>query len=324
MITVATRILVRCAVGPTGNLLIMLVPKELLDRPDYVPVTRTRLAGALIQLGVRRGGVLMVHVRMSALGWMVGGMDAIIWALLDAVGPDGTLLAFTGWEDSPYHVSAWPTDWQAAYQDQPGFDPAVSAARREFGRFPERLRTWPNAQRSSHPEVSFAALGPYAPQLLAEPADGNPWGPEGPLGRLVAADGQVLMLGAPLNRLTLCHHAEAIAQVGGKRYHEYTMPIRTGDHTEWRHYRTLDTFFGTLPYWEREDLKITSWVGTMANQAAVAGATSYGSVDSCPLILVNATEAVAAVKEWIEANFSAGPAPSDHDQRLRGSAEIDD
>lgn len=280
----------------------MVVPRDLLDRADYVPVTRSRLADTLTRLGVRRGGVLMVHVRMSALGWMVGGMDAIIWALRDAVGPDGTLLAFTGWEDSPYHVSSWPIRWQQAYLDQPAFDPEVSAARREFGRFPERLRTWPGARRSSHPEVSFAALGPAAGELLSEPSDDNPWGPEGPLGRLVAADGQVLMIG-PIKTLTLCHHAEAIARVDGKRYHEYAMPVRVGDTVEWRQYRTLDTFYGTLPYWEREDLKITSWVGTMMDQAIAAGASVCDTIDDCALRLISAPAATAAVKGWLEANF---------------------
>lgn len=216
---------------------------DVLQRPDYAPVTRTRLAQELHDLGVRRAGILMVHVRMSGLGWMVGGMDSIVWALRDAIGPDGTLLAFTGWEDSPYNVGSWPPAWQHAYLDQPAFDPDVSAARRDFGRFPERLRTWPAALRSTHPEVSFAAVGQQAEALLADSQDDNPWGHDGPLGRLVAGDGQVLMLGAPLSKLTLCHHAEAIANIGNKRYHEYEAPIASGPGVEWRKYRTLDTFF---------------------------------------------------------------------------------
>lgn len=281
----------------------MSVLKDLLDRPGYVPVTRTRLAATLAELGVRSGGVLMVHVRMSALGWMVGGMDAIVWALRDTIGPDGTLLAFTGWEDSPYHVPFWPDRWRAAYQDQPPFDPAFSAARREFGRFPERLRTWPGAQRSNHPEVSFTAVGPAAAELLADPGDDDPWGVHGPLGRLVAAGGQVLMLGAPLRTLTLCHHAEAIARVEPKRYHQYTMPVRAGDNVEWRNFRTLDTFYGALPYWELDDLNITSWVGTMAEQALPAGATRNGNLDSCHLVLVEAAPAAAAVAVWLEDHF---------------------
>ena len=282
----------------------MIVPKELLDRSGYVPVTRARLAETLVDLGVRPGGVLMVHVRMSALGWMVGGMDAIVWALCDVVGPEGTLLGFTGWEDSPYHVASWPSGWQQAYRDQPPFDPAVSAARREFGRFPERLRTWPGARRSNHPEVSFAAVGPAAADLLADPGDENPWGPDGPLGRLVAAGGQVLMIG-PIKTLTLCHHAEAIARVDGKRYHEYTAPVRVDGAVEWRQYRTLDTFYGTLPYWERDDLLIDGWVATLTDQAIAAGATIHGVIDDCPVMLVDAARATVAIKEWIEANFAS-------------------
>lgn len=135
---------------------------------NYTPVTRTRLADALRDLGVREAGILMVHIRMSALGWVVGGMDSIVWALRDAVGENGTLLAFTGWEDSPYNVGSWPTAWQHAYREQPAFDPKVSAARHDFGRFPERLRTWPGALRSNHPEVSFAAVGPQAELVLAD------------------------------------------------------------------------------------------------------------------------------------------------------------
>jgi aminoglycoside 3-N-acetyltransferase len=81
------------------------------------------------------------------------------------------------------------------------------------------------------------------------------------------------------------------------------MPIRTGETTQWRHYQTLDTFYGTLPYWEREDLKITSWVGTMADKAVAVGATTHGHIDGCPLVLVNSRHAATAVKEWIEGTF---------------------
>ncbi|WP_161605999.1 aminoglycoside 3-N-acetyltransferase [Microlunatus speluncae] len=281
----------------------MRLPSDYLDRPDFVPITRSRLAESLRGLGVRPGGVLMVHVRLSALGWMVGGIDAVVWALRDVVGSAGTIMAFTGWEDSPYHVGLWPERWQEAYRDQPPFDPAASAARREFGRFPERLRTWPGALRSSHPEVSFTAWGPAAAELITEPADGDPWGSDGPLGRLVASDGQVLMLGASLKRLTLCHHAEAIADVGGKRYHEYRMPVLRDGRTEWVDYRTLDTFYGALPYWDRIDPLIDSWAGHLAEQAVAAGATIAGAVDDCPLVLVDAPAAVRAVTAWLESRF---------------------
>ena len=225
-------------------------------------------------------------------------MDAIVWALQDAVGPDGTLLALTGWEDSPPPRRIL-TD--RPYTEQPAFDAGASAARREFGRFPGRLRTWPGVLRSGHPEVSFAAVGPAARELVADAGDDDPWGSGGPLGRLVARDGQVLLIG-PITTLTLCHHAEAIARITGKRYHDYRMPVKVGDAVEWRDYRTLDTFYGTLPYWERNDLGVTGWVETMM-QAVAAGATTAGSIDGCLLTVVDAPRATIAVRDWLEANF---------------------
>jgi aminoglycoside 3-N-acetyltransferase len=282
----------------------VLVPKQLLNRPDYEPVTRVRLASHLRHIGVTDGGVLMVHVRLSAFGWIVGGMDSVVHALRDAVGEAGTLMALSGWEDSPYHVAGWPESWRQAYRDQPPFDPHISAARREFGRFPERLRTWPGAERSSHPEASFVALGPRSAELLAEPDDGDPWGPHGPLGGLVRLGGQVLMLGAPLKSLTLCHYAEATADVEGKRYHEYEMPVRKGDEVVWAAYRTLDTFYGALPYWDREDLEMgDSVVAKLADQAVAAGAADVSRIDDCTVALIDAAKAASAVRAWIEAHF---------------------
>ena len=64
-------------------------------------VARSRLARDLENLGLGPGGVTMVHCRMSALGHVVGGAETVVRALLDAVGPGGTLMAYTGWQDEP-------------------------------------------------------------------------------------------------------------------------------------------------------------------------------------------------------------------------------
>jgi aminoglycoside 3-N-acetyltransferase len=118
-------------------------------------------------------------------------------------------------------------------------------------------------------------------------------------------------LGAPLKRLTLCHHAEATAAVEGRRYHVSRMPVLRDGRTEWVDYRTLDTFYGALPYWDRPELAVDSPAGKLAEQAVAAGATVADALDECPLVLVDAPAAVAAARAWLEANFSGtgvGPA----------------
>lgn len=266
---------------------------EQLHDSSFSPLTRTAITRGLRQAGVVEGGTVMVHVRLSAFGWVVGGIDTVVRALLDAVGPNGTLMAFCGWDDSPYHLDLWPEPWQAAYGELPAFDPAVSSSRRDFGRFPERLRTWPGALRSTHPEVSFTALGPAAPSLLAAPDDVDPWGKDGPLGQLVAADGQVLLLGAPLDTLTLCHHAEAIADVPGKRHRSYRMPVGAS----WREYTTIDTFYGVLPYSEKHP------IGHLAAEALRAGAGNRSMIGRAEVHLFAARPTVSAVSRHLEGRF---------------------
>ncbi|MET9019635.1 AAC(3) family N-acetyltransferase [Actinopolymorpha sp. NPDC004070] len=275
---------------------------DLMRDRKFTPMTSPALVQGLKQLGVEPGVVLMVHVRMSAFRWVVGGIDTIVEALREAVGPSGTLLAFTGWEDSPYHVPMWDEhpEWQAAYRDhQPAFNPAVSSARRDFGRFPERLRTWPGARRSAHPEASFAALGPRAERLLADQRDDDPFGVDSPLERLCEHGGQVLLLGAPLSRLTLCHHAEALTDLPSRRFHTFRAPVAG---IGVREYRMIDTFYGAFPYYE-DGRGIDSPVRTMAEQAVASGAGRSTQIGTATAWLFETRPTVVAVRTWLEREF---------------------
>ena len=120
----------------------------------------------------------MVHTRMSALGWVVGGSGTVVAALLDALGPEGTLVAYASWQEHVYHAGEWPAEHRAAYlAEPPVFDPATAEAARDHGRIPERVRTWPGARRSVHPEASVVAVGPLARELTATTRRRTPTGP---------------------------------------------------------------------------------------------------------------------------------------------------
>ena len=73
-------------------------------------VNQAQLASDLRRLGVREGGIVMVHTRMSALGWVVGGSEAVVRALLDALGPEGTLAAYVSWQEHVYQATDWPAE----------------------------------------------------------------------------------------------------------------------------------------------------------------------------------------------------------------------
>ena len=96
------------------------------------PATRGSLAEDLRRLGLTAGRVVLVHAVLSRLGWASGGAVAVVQALLDVIGPGGTLVvpAMNGDNSDPanwVHPSvpeAWHEEIRATL---PAYDPAMRA-----------------------------------------------------------------------------------------------------------------------------------------------------------------------------------------------------
>src|SRR5262249_52641015 len=134
----------------------MLCLVKQFARRAMRPITRPRLTGATIAadlraLGVRRGGILLAHSSLSALGYVVGGPRTVIRALREAIGPKGTLVL-------PTHTWEWMETGCRTFD--------VNATRACVGAIPEALRAMPGAVRSLHPTHSVAAIGPRARPLI--------------------------------------------------------------------------------------------------------------------------------------------------------------
>lgn len=146
-------------------------------------------------LGVEPGAVLLVHSAFRAVRPVDGGPGGLIAALRAALGPSGTLV-----------MPSW-----SAEDDEP-FDPAVTPAAADLGVVAETFRRLPGVVRSRHP-FAFAALGPAAQRITADPLPLPPHRPESPAGRVYELDGQVLLLGAGHDANTTLHLAETLAGV---------------------------------------------------------------------------------------------------------------
>lgn len=282
------------------------------------PITGSCLRHDLVALGVQPGDVVMVHTRLSALGWVVGGSGTVVQALLDVLGPAGTLMAYAGWEDDPYDLVELPAAWRAAYRAElPPFDLRTSEAVKENGALPERIRTWPGAVRSRQPEASVVAIGARAEWITADHPWDDPYGAGSPLAKLVAAGGQVLMLGAPLDTVTLLHHAEATARVPAKRRVVYEMPIRDeAGAVVWRTFRDINTATGAFPY-EQVAAEVATTPGmahgdevfaAVARQALAAGIGVSGLVGEATSHLFPAAPLHTYAERWLERRF--GPPES--------------
>ena len=131
------------------------------------------------------------------MGQVEGGADAVVDALLDILGPQGTLAV-------PTFV------FSHSHEDDPVFDPAHDPS--EMGRISEAARTRPGTRRSHHMIHSVGALGPRAEEITAHHGATNFAG-DSPFWKLYEMDARILLLGVPYLRSTFFHVIEQLVQV---------------------------------------------------------------------------------------------------------------
>lgn len=160
-----------------------------------LPFHSTReLEAQLIRLGVREGGVVLVHTSFRAVRPIEDGPLGLIRALRGSLGVSGTIVMPT------------MTDGESLFD-------ARSTPTTDMGIVAETFWRQPGVIRSTHPGGSFAAEGPKAIGICAEQPLSPPHGPVSPPGRVLDLGGQVLLLGVHHSESTMLHVAEAIAGV---------------------------------------------------------------------------------------------------------------
>jgi aminoglycoside 3-N-acetyltransferase len=164
-----------------------------------------RLRDQLLELGVRPGGVLVVHTAFSKLPPVEGGPQGLIDELLAALGPAGTLVmpAMSDDDDVPFDARSTPSRGMGIVADT-------------FWRMPGVLRS-----DNAH---SFAALGPRAAAITKPHPLDVPHGLDSPIGRVFELGGQVLLLGVGHDANTTIHLAENLAGVRYRSAKYLTLP----------------------------------------------------------------------------------------------------
>ena len=168
-------------------------------------VTKADIVAGLRTFGIVAGDVLLVHSSLKSLGHVDGGPDAVIDALLDAVGANG-LVAVPTHSDCAVKAGGGDPD----HKPTP-FHPAKTPSR--VGLITEVLRKRPNAVRSHHPTHSVAAIGAGNDEMALFHGPESHFGRHTPYGWLVRKEAKVLLIGVKMNANTILHMPEELADM---------------------------------------------------------------------------------------------------------------
>lgn len=166
---------------------------------DRLRVTKERLEKDVALCGLNAGDTILMHSGLKAIGFVEGGADAVIDAILTQLGPEGTLMVPAFSYSYAGRAAAVPFDIKTT----PGSG---------LGAIADRLRQRSEAVRSAHPSHSFAAIGRNAHFLCDDHQLEHAVSDPSPLTRLIKLDGRVFFLGCGVETNVMLHLAETMAR----------------------------------------------------------------------------------------------------------------
>jgi len=170
-----------------------------------VQVSKKDIKTGLRALGLKKGDNVGVHSSLSSFGFVERGADAVIDALLEVVGDEGTIVMPT-YSTNRIEVERTPEEivmgvtWK--FKILP-FDPKEIPC--WTGIIPETFRKRKDALRSLHPTHSIAVIGAKAKEIAEA---GKELSALGGWRKLLELNGYILLIGVGLDRCSSMHLAE--------------------------------------------------------------------------------------------------------------------
>ncbi|MDF2845255.1 MAG: aminoglycoside phosphotransferase [Herbinix sp.] len=255
-------------------------------------VLKEDLVKGFKELGLKEGDNVIVHTSLGSLGYVCGGAQIIIEALLETLTDRGTLLMPTqSWKNlDPEAGVHWeePKEWwQFIRENWPAYDKDITPTN-TMGAVAEMFRKWPGAIRSSHPARSFAAKGASAEYLIKDHDLCDIFGEASPVGKLYALDGKVLLIGVGYDKNTSLHLADVRAEYPGKRYAKESSAMLVDGMRQWVSYETLVV--------DGEDFE------QLGEAFEALASVNKGNIGNAVVTCMNQRELVDFAVHWIETN----------------------
>jgi aminoglycoside N3'-acetyltransferase len=165
----------------------------------------------LQKLNLKEGDAVLLHSSLKSVGYVDGGASTVIDAIIEALGPSGTLIVPT--------YSLKKSMYKTCLNKKYIFDPRTTAT--QLGIIPATFLRYPGVYRSIHPTHSVSAIGENAEYITeAHHRASSTFGHESPWDRLMILDGKILAIGLKMGRNTFSHVLE------DKMLDEFPLPVR--------------------------------------------------------------------------------------------------
>lgn len=257
-------------------------------------ISKKDLVTDLIDLGLESGDVVIVHTSLKNIGYVCGGAQTVIEALIEVVGLDGTIMMPTqSWKnldpETGVHWDVDESEWDKIRENWPAYDKNITPTN-TMGAVAEMFRQWPGSIRSDHPARSVCAWGKYAEYLTKEHTLSNIFGEGSPVAKLYELDAKVLLLGVGYDKNTSIHLADSRAEYPGKHECVEHSAILENGVRVFKEYSTL--------FVDGEDFE------EIGAAFELECCIKYGKVGDADAKLMNQRELVDFSVRWIEKNRS--------------------
>ncbi len=259
---------------------------------DRKIILRSDIISSLKEAGVSEGQTVIVHTSLSSIGFVCGGAQVVVDALLETVGADGTIVMPTqSWKNlDPETGVHWeePKEWWQIIRDNwPAYDKRITPTN-TMGAVAECFRTYPGTLRTDHPARSVSANGKNAEYITSHHDLSDIFGETSPLGKLYELDASVLLIGIGYDKNTSIHLADVRAEYPSKHNTTEHSAIMENGQRVWKAYDTL--------YVDGEDF---DEIGKAFESECNVNKAMLGNAQ---LRFMNMRELVDFAVRWIEAN----------------------
>ena len=211
--------------GPDGKLAARIpVPAPKRDKSGDPEIGREDILAALREVGVQKGDMLLVHSSLSGCGYIRGGAQTIIEAIIEAIGEDGNFFVPT-FQRSECFLNGINKRWDHRPSDARD---RASEAVRWVGTLPlEFMRLYPDAPRGLHLSHSWAGWGKRAAEVLSRQAEDEPPFSDNSCPMVVKdMGGKILLFGSPVGHMSFVHCFETHYNLPGlgPSYYEVRLP----------------------------------------------------------------------------------------------------